>query len=165
MAKRKKELRRAEGRRPRPEEIEHLPDTEKPVAVSNSDNGWPEAWGDERIAVGYVDEVCASTEVPNFEPTEHELLLLVKHWAREALDTARFWFQWEQGISATEARLHDFARRRINRIARAIGDDVVRKAVDEVYEAFAKRWTLGSGTCSVTMKEGKSTPTRMRPRT
>ena len=36
-------------------------------------------------------------------------------------------------------RLVTFAGRRINRIARTIGDDVVRKAVDEVWEAFGKK--------------------------
>ena len=76
--------------------------------------------------------------VPDFEPTDYELLLLVKHWERVALDIRFFWFLWAQ-VSRTETRQLLLAKHRIDRIAQAIGDNVLRKAVDEVWERYGKK--------------------------
>jgi hypothetical protein len=76
--------------------------------------------------------------VPDFEPIDYELLLLVKHWERVALDIRFFWFLWAQ-VSRTETRQLLLAKHRINRIAQAIGDDVLRKAVDEVWERYGRK--------------------------
>ena len=46
--------------------------------------GW---YGDDRILIGYVDEVNGpgSEEVSGFVPTRHELIQLVKYWATEEI--------------------------------------------------------------------------------
>jgi hypothetical protein len=108
--------------------------------MANRDNEGLGAWGTEHAVVGYVEEVNgrASREVPDFVPTRHELLLLVKQWEGVALDIEFYWSLWAQ-ISGKGSRKHTFARRRINRIARALGDDVVRRGIDEVWEAFGKK--------------------------
>ena len=61
---------------------------EKIVVTVNKDNESLHAWGNERFLVGYVDEVngAGAVEVPDFVPTRHELIQIVRYWAEEALN-------------------------------------------------------------------------------
>ena len=70
-------------------------------------------------------------EIPEFTPTRHELLELVKYWTREATET-RFFCWANQQSGSTEIRLIPFASRRVGRIAELIGEDEVNQAVDTV---------------------------------
>ncbi len=99
--------------------------------------GW---YGNDRIVIGCVDEVNGpgSIEFPSFVPTRHELVQLAKYWAsvRMDLDFSHF-IDGQTGSS--EIRLGPFASRRIARIAAALGEDEVAKAVNEAYDEFGKR--------------------------
>jgi hypothetical protein len=114
--------------------------SEKKRIVTNSDNEYLMPWGNEQMAIGYVDEVNGNTavEVPEFHPTHHELLQLVKYWKTVALDIEYFWFLFEQ-VGSSDTRQQSFAYRRINRIAVILGDEAVKRTIDEVYEEFGKK--------------------------
>jgi len=103
--------------------------------VKNSDNDYLGLIG----CVGYVDEVngAGAQEIPEFVPTRHELLELAKYWQKVCLENRYFWYlEWQVG--STDLRQEAFAQRRLNRIAEALGDDVVKSATDEVWEEFGK---------------------------
>ncbi len=90
--------------------------------------------------IGCVDEVNGKSaeEIPAFVPTRHELIQLVKYWIKEVLDLDFWWFL-SQTTGSTEIRVRPFAIRRINRIADAVGDDQVRKAVRDVTDEYAQK--------------------------
>jgi hypothetical protein len=89
--------------------------------------------------IGHVDEVNgrSATEIPEFIPTQHELLELVKYWTKVALGIEFLWFCYESPGSS-DIRLRPFAYRRINRIAKCLGDAVVGRAFTDAREEFAK---------------------------
>jgi hypothetical protein len=106
--------------------------------VKNADNEWLGAVHAGPFVIGRIDEVNGSgaEEVP-FAPTKHELIQLVKYWTRTAFDIEYWWFLYQQYGSA-ESRQQSFAWRRINRIASAIGEADVKKAIDEITEELIK---------------------------
>jgi len=69
-------------------------------------------------------------EIQGFVPTRHELIQLVKYWAKVELDLDCFMF-----IDRTKAsdllRQTSFAARRIGQIAELLGDEVI-KTINEV---------------------------------
>jgi hypothetical protein len=96
-------------------------------------------WGNEKITVGYVSEVNGpdSAEMPEFVPTRHELIQLVKYWATLKLSHL-FGFFLHGQTGSNERRRHAFAGRRICRIATVLGEEEVRKAVEEAEDEFSK---------------------------
>jgi hypothetical protein len=96
-------------------------------------------WGNEKIIVGYVSEVNGpdSAEIPDFVPTRHELIQLVKYWATLDIEDLFFFFLYGQTCSSERRRVA-FARRRICRIATILGEEEVRKAVEEAENEFSK---------------------------
>jgi hypothetical protein len=96
--------------------------------------GW---YGNDRIVVGCVDEVNGpgSIEFPRFVPTQHELIQLTRYWASVRINIDFSYFVDGQ-TGSSEIRLRPFASRRIARIAAALGEDEVAKAVNEAYEDF-----------------------------
>ena len=117
-----------------------MSDSEQVTIVRNRDNDNLGVWANERMVVGYVENVNGpgAREFPEFTATEHELITLVKHWAQVALDIEWFWFLYAQ-VGSSETRENAFAHRRTSRIADVVGQEVVAKAVDEVWEDFGKR--------------------------
>jgi len=114
----------------------------KIVVTVNKDNESLHAW-QTRIGpflVGYVDEVngTEAVEVPDFVPTRHELIQIVKYWAKERVDNAWFFFVTGQ-TGSSEWRINLFAERRIDRIAEILGEDEVEKAIDEVFAEFGEK--------------------------
>lgn len=107
--------------------------------VKNDDNEYLGPVGGESILIGCIDEVngAGAKEIPEFVPTYHELVQLAKHWERIWLDNM-FFMYWSSQTGSSELRLEAFARRRLNRIAEAIGDCVVGNAINEVDEEFGK---------------------------
>jgi hypothetical protein len=107
--------------------------------VKNADNEWLGAVHAGPFTIGHVEEVngAGGEEVP-FIPTRHESIQLVKHWARRAFDIEFWWFVSEQ-YGSTDLREHSFAWRRIERIASAIGELDVRKAIDEAGDELGKQ--------------------------
>jgi hypothetical protein len=98
--------------------------------------GW---YGNDRIVIGCVDEVNGpgSVEVPGYPTTRHELIQLVKYWATVRIDLDFSYFVDGQ-TGSSEIRLGPFAGRRIARIAEAIGQEEIAKAVNEAYDEFGK---------------------------
>ena len=99
--------------------------------------GW---WGDDRITVGYVSEVNGSdsAEMPDFVPTRHELFELAKYWEAVCLDLSYDLFLYDGGINSSDFNRTQFAARRINRIATVLGEEEVRKAIEEAEQEFSK---------------------------
>jgi hypothetical protein len=103
--------------------------------VINQDNELLQPWG----RTGHVDEVNGpgAVEVPEFVPTRHELFQLAKVWVTILLDMNFFWFLYEQ-TGCREARLKPFAIRRLDRIEKQLGEDLMDKACKEAEDEFAK---------------------------
>jgi len=95
--------------------------------------------GNYKFTVGCVSEVNGpdSVEIPDFAPTRHELIQLVKYWATATLELQFDYFLYTS-TGSTEWRLDAFASRRINRIATLLGEVEVQKAIQEAEEKFSK---------------------------
>src|SRR5215472_10713447 len=95
-------------------------------AVKNADNDWLGAVRAGLFTIGHVDEVNGrgAEEVP-FVPTRHELIQLVKYWARTAFDIEYEWFLYQQSGSS-DRRRQPFALNRISRIQLVIGEPDVK---------------------------------------
>lgn len=106
--------------------------------IRNADNEYLEPWGSRGLIIGYVDEVNGdgAQEIPGFVVTRHELIELVKYWTKRAIDIQYFWFCHEQ-VGSTDMRVEPFARRRVTRIARLIGQDEAAEAIEQAYEEYA----------------------------
>lgn len=106
----------------------------------NADNDYLGPFGGNGLTIGLVDEVAGegATEVPEFVPTRHELLQLVKYWERRYLELEHFFF-WSGQSGSTDIRVKPYANRRIARIAKLIGDEDVSRAIDEVWSEFAEQ--------------------------
>jgi hypothetical protein len=96
-------------------------------------------WSNEKIVVGYVSEVNGpdSAEIPDFVPTRHELIQLAKYWASLDLEDLFYFFLLGQTGSSERQRVA-FARRRICRIATVLGEEEVRKAIEEAEQKYSK---------------------------
>ena len=114
--------------------------SDKREIVTNKDNELLRPWGNEKIVIGYVEEVngAGAMEVPEFDPTRHELIQLVKYWAEVAFRIEYEWFL-TGCTGSTEMRLKPFAWNRIGRIAEHLGDEEVKKVLHEVYDEFEKK--------------------------
>jgi len=106
--------------------------SDKGKIVTNSDNDWLEDFP-------FVDEVNGpgAEEIQGFVPTRDELIQIVNYWAEIELDVNFFMFIHDQ-VESHWLRESSFARHRIWRIAKILGEDEVRKAIDEVYAKFGK---------------------------
>jgi hypothetical protein len=117
--------------------VENLDTTQKPRPCPDSEGlGY---YGNEKIVVGYVSEVNGSDSAgaPGFVPTRYELIQLVKYWATlELVHIFGFFLLGQTG--SNERRRHAFAGRRISRIATALGEEEVRKSVEEAEQEFSK---------------------------
>jgi hypothetical protein len=107
--------------------------------VQNEFNSSVQPIGSEDILIGYVEEVngVGAKAVPEFIPTRHELLQLVKYWERIWL-ADRYDMYWSSQVGSTAIRRSTFARIRVNCIADVLGGDVVEAAIDKVWEDFGK---------------------------
>jgi hypothetical protein len=97
-------------------------------------------YGNDKITIGYVSEVNGpdSAEMPGFVPTRHELIQLVKYWATLDLDKQFYFFLYTQ-TGSDDRRRGAFARRRICRIAAILGEEEVRKAIEEAEQEYSKK--------------------------
>ena len=109
--------------------------SEKKKIVTNSDNELLMPIG----GCGSVDEDNGpgAEEIQGFVPTRHELIQIVKYWANVELDLNYFMF-FHSTTGSDLLRQTSFAQRRIGRIAKILGEDEVRKAIDGVYTKFEK---------------------------
>jgi hypothetical protein len=112
-------------------------ETERPRVVTNADNEGISPWGNERSAVGYVDEVNGegAEEVAGHVPTRHELIQMAKYWYGTVLENSFLEFAWAQG-DCSNNRLFPYAQRRINRVAALVGEETVKKATKQVRDEF-----------------------------
>ena len=87
--------------------------------------------------VGYIESVNGPGAEACWESqaTRHELQVLAKHWYRELTDIDLFWFL-HQTTGSTEWRTAIYATRRLQRIRRTIGDELIDEAIAEVDAEF-----------------------------
>jgi hypothetical protein len=78
-----------------------------------------------------------SKEITGFVPTQDELIHLVKHWVRKAIDDEYFIF-WGQCYGSSYLRCIDFDWERISEIAQILGEEETNKAVRKGYEEAAQ---------------------------
>jgi hypothetical protein len=123
-----------------PEELRrHLADMGAPLTpnVVNRDNEWLEP-----IAglIGHVSEVNGedAEELHGLVPTRRELCVLVKYWMTKVIDYD-FWLFCYHQTSSSGSRRSAFGSRRIDRIAAFLGEDGVKRAIDEAYEEFGRQ--------------------------
>ncbi len=104
-------------------------------AVVNKDNAWLELMG----GCEFVDEVngLGAEEIRDFIHTRQELIQLVKNWAEEVIDLNWYMYIYEQ-VGSDWLNEKSFARCQIGRIARLLGDDEVKKAIDELKAKLSK---------------------------
>lgn len=76
-------------------------------------------------------------EITDFVPTKSELIHLVKHWVRKAIDDEYFIF-WGQCVSNSDLRDIDFDWNRVNEIAQILGEEETDRAVKKAYEETAQ---------------------------
>jgi len=96
-------------------------------------------WGNDRLIVGYVEEVNGpgAVEMPGVVATKHELIQLVKYWASIRIDIRFGWFA-NQCVGSSETRLESFSGRRIARIAEVLGNDETSAVVQQTYAEYSK---------------------------
>ena len=80
--------------------------------------------------VGYED-------IPDFVPIKRELLQLVNFWVKKDLDRAFFEFMCATYAGSTLS-FSAYAWSRIDRIGELLGEESVKKAVEEAYAEFGK---------------------------
>ncbi len=87
-----------------------------------------------------VDEIVGEggVEVPGCVVTKYELIQIVKHWAAEIVDQDFSYFL-DGCTGSSEWRIREYANRRLNTIAKSIGDAEVTKAFRQVEDDFGKK--------------------------
>ena len=103
-------------------------------SVKNADNQYlgGDCWVDEVNGPG-------ATEVPDFDPTRHELVQLVRYWMEKKL---RYEFTEELCLAhscPSGLRQAEFAWRRIVHIGRVLGREQVREAIGLACQDFGKK--------------------------
>ena len=89
--------------------------------------------------VGYTEEIHGKggEEIPEFVPTRHELIQLVRFWARQVAKT-RWFMIMNNSVGSCDRREIAFAWARIDQIADYIDPNALSDAVTAVYEEFGK---------------------------
>jgi len=139
MSSKKRKLYRGDELPPLTEEdlelAQRVADAQATPQVRNADN--------EYLGGPLVDHLTTitgqgGTEVPEFIPTRHELLQLVKYWEREDL-----FYKWRNFVTSSDGDadyvIAAFSSRRIARIAELLGEEEVKRAIDEAREEFSRR--------------------------
>lgn len=105
--------------------------------VKNADNA---LLGPVAGPVGFVDSVAGdgAREVPEFIPTVDELEALFEHWFNQRMDIRLFMFM-TSSWGSSDARIRDFAARRIDRIWALLGQERGQQLRDRLYEEFWER--------------------------
>ncbi len=117
-------------------DMENKNDGQMPQALTNPDNDWVTApWG----RIGFVNEIHGDRGkvCPEFVPTQHELMLLARHWIEQMHDIEMDWF-YDASPCSSEMRVMPYARRRLNRIQTAIGKEAFDKLAAEAEEKLRK---------------------------
>jgi len=108
--------------------------------VINADSNPVIALENEMFVADYVEEVNGplAVEVQDFAPTRHELIQLVKYWAKDLIEVQYDGFFIGPEFSI-DLRLDAFPRKRISRIAEVLGEEAVRQAIDQVYAEIGEK--------------------------
>ena len=91
------------------------------------------------FTIGRVDEVVGEggLEIPGYKATKYEAIQIVKHWAAEMIDLDFDYFLYGS-TGSSEWRTREYANRRLNTIAKSIGEEEVKRAFKQVEQEFAK---------------------------
>jgi len=85
-------------------------------------------------------KISPSAEQPIcFVATPDELIVLVKHWVNRAIKDRYFLF-WGQCFGSSDLRRIDLDWKRVNEIAKVLGDELTRTAVEEAYQQAAQHY-------------------------
>ena len=97
-------------------------------------------WKAGPFRTGYLDEIHGDggAECTAYSPTQHELLVIARHWLRRRLDIRLDWFYFQRS-SSSGIRLEPYASKRLSRIAGVIGKAAVEEVVTEVEEEQRRR--------------------------
>jgi hypothetical protein len=79
-----------------------------------------------------------STPCPDYVPTRYEVLELARHWYFELLDLETY-FCYYATVGSDDWRIMAYAKRRLDRMAAALGMDAVEAVYKEVEAEFRKR--------------------------
>ena len=92
------------------------------------------------IVIGYVDEIHGrgARECPQFVPTEHELVELVKYWHRQIVESWLEWF-YSGMTSSSGSQTVAYAYQRVARIRDAVGEAATGAACSLVDDEFRER--------------------------
>jgi hypothetical protein len=121
----------ARGETKRPKHRKLAPEAKDPILAPIGRKG---------MVIGYVDDIHGGGgfECGEYRPTRHELEAIATHWATRSAGIQVWRFYTRQGCSE-DMRLEPYASMRLKRIADSIGEEAVRKVIDEVWEAERKK--------------------------
>lgn len=90
------------------------------------------------MIIGYVDEIHGQggMEIVGFAPIRHELLQLVKFWAKTVVNCRWRWFV-TGGQGSDDIRVHRYGMQRIEEIEQHIGQATVDRAVAEEWDEYS----------------------------
>jgi hypothetical protein len=91
------------------------------------------------FTIGRVDEIVGEggLEIPGYKATKYEAIQIVKLWAAEMIDLDFDYFLYGS-TGSTEWRTREYANRRLNTIAKSIGEEEVKRAFKQAEQEFAK---------------------------
>jgi hypothetical protein len=91
------------------------------------------------FAIGRVDEIIGEggVEVPGCVATKYEWIQIVKHWSTGIIDSDFSYFLYAC-TGSSEWRTREYANRRLNTIAKSIGEEEVQRAFKQAEQDFAK---------------------------
>jgi hypothetical protein len=120
------------------------------------------------IVIGQVDEIVGEggVEVPGCVVTKYELLKIAEHWAATIVDLDFSAFQGSSG--SWEWRTLEYAHRRLNTIAKSIGEEELETVFKQAEREFSngveqsdwKTFLEGKGERERLRQEVQEEPTR-----
>jgi hypothetical protein len=81
------------------------------------------------FTIGRVEEVVGEggLEMPGYKATKYQAIQIIKLWAAEMIDSDFDYFLYGS-TGSTEWRTREYANRRLNTIAKSIGEEEVKRA-------------------------------------
>jgi hypothetical protein len=78
-------------------------------------------------------------EVPDFVPTFHELRQLASYWMQERIEHDFDWFAYQQ-TGSSEWRWSVFISRRLGRLAKILGEEMMQQVREDAIASFRKSY-------------------------
>ena len=112
-------------------------------AMIEDKNGEPgdiddDSFGEQLDDLVGVSEIDRQEAVAGYAPIQEELFVLVKYWMTQVMDDDFLGFCFQQTCS-WRTRQSLLGNHRINRISAKIGEDEVKRAIDEAYKEYGEQ--------------------------